>query len=196
MSIASVTEAAYEPASVATGPIRVQLVELVINSGSTSGTVTASRLKDIYHILVPGIKSHTAAPTFSSNIATLAFTVPAETAASLVVQDITYTAVANLGVAGNSITIQYADTVEAGSETVVVTGNAIVVNIDSTESTATQVMTAVTASAAAQALISNSLTGTGSNAQVTAAATPLASGVSGGCRCTAICIGRGNGAST
>ena len=100
---------------------------------------------------------------------------PASVKATLVVQDITYTAVKG-GSQGNSITIQYANTATAGSETVTVNGNAIVVGIQSGVSTATQVNTAIGLSAAALALITRSITGVGSNAQVTAAATPLAGG--------------------
>lgn len=186
----TVTNATFEPRSISLGPVKVQFVNIVANSGATSGTCTASNLKEMYHIITPGIKRHSAAPTFATNVATLAFTVPAETKAALIVQDVTFTAVADLGAAGNSITIQFANTATAGAETVTVTGTAIKVGIETGVSTATQVMTAVTASAAAQALIANTLTGTGSNAQVTAAATALTGGVSGGYRGNAICFGR------
>lgn len=184
----SVLDATYEPRSISLGPTKIQFVELVINSGATSGTVTADHLKEMYHILLPGIESQTAAPTFSSNVATLAFTVPSETAASLLLQSLTYTAVANLGSAGNNITIQYANTAVAGSETVTVTGNAIVVGIQSGVSTRTQVATAINASLAALALVS--VSGSSASAATTVAATPLAGGISGGFRGTAICVGR------
>lgn len=95
--------------------------------------------------------------------------------ALLEVQDITYTAKAK-GVAGNSITIAYADTAEAGSETVDVTGTDIVVGIESGVSTATQVKAAIDASPEALALIGAAITGTAGTAQVTAAEAPLADG--------------------
>lgn len=188
MAVASVREAAYEPKSISVGPVRIQLVELVINSGASSGTVTASRLKDLFNIIIPGIKSQTAAPTFSGNIATLAFTVPTETAASVVKGGVTYTAVANLGSAGNSITVAYTGGATAGAEVVTVVGSAISVQIENGVSTITQVRTAVNASAAAAALVV--ATGTSATVVATATATSLAGGVSGGFRNTAICIGR------
>jgi hypothetical protein len=95
--------------------------------------------------------------------------------ASLEVQDITYTALLR-GVAGNDITIQYADTATAGSETVTVTDNAILIGIESGVSTATQVKAAFDAESDATDLASAAITGTAGTAQVTAAAASLASG--------------------
>lgn len=105
-----------------------------------------------------------AAKTFNSGVAAL-----------LAVQDLTYTAVLR-GTAGNSITIAYTAGGTAGAEVVTVVGSAISVQIETGVSTATQVRTAINASAAAIALISCAITGTGSTAQVTAAAAPLATG--------------------
>lgn len=204
MSIAA-SEASYEPASVSIGPVKIQTLEVVINSGATSGTVTASRLKDLYHILIPGIKSYTAAPTYSGNVATLAFTVPAETAASRTIDGVLYTAVANLGIAGNSITIAEVDgtgdtpAVTKGNETVFVVGQAITVHIDPTAVTGSardDVKAAVIASSAASALVTPSTVTSGTTVAAVTAPTALQNGVSGGCRCTAICIGRGDGASS
>lgn len=96
--------------------------------------------------------------------------------ASKVIQDLTYTAVKG-GEGGNSITIQYANTATAGSETCVVTGNAILIGIQSATSTATQVRTKFNATAAAVALATCTVSGTAGTAQVTAAATPLLSGL-------------------
>lgn len=96
-------------------------------------------------------------------------------AASLIVQDLTYTAVTR-GTAGNSITIAYTAGGTAGAEVVTVVGNAISVQIANGTSTANQIHSAVIASGAATALISCTVSGTGTNTQVTAAATPLASG--------------------
>lgn len=104
------------------------------------------------------------AKTFNSGVAAL-----------LAVQDLTYTADLR-GTAGNSITIAYTGGGTAGAEVVTVLANAISVQIQSGVSTGTQVKTAVDASVAASALISVAITGTGSNAQVTAAAAPLATG--------------------
>lgn len=118
----------------------------------------------------------------SSNLVRIAYVkeatygvTPASVKAFRVIDDITYTAVKG-GSQGNSITIQYADTVTAGSETVVVTGNAILVNIEDGVSTATQVSAAIGASAAALLLVTRSITGTAGDAQVTTAATNLTGG--------------------
>ncbi len=100
---------------------------------------------------------------------------PAAVKASLVVQDITYTAV-NGGSEGNDISVEYEDTGTAGAETVTVTGTAILIGIESGVSTATQVKTAFDAEADAVALATAAISGTAGDAQVTAAATDLASG--------------------
>lgn len=100
---------------------------------------------------------------------------PAAVQASLIVQDITYEAV-NGGSEGNDISIQYTDTATAGAETVTVTGNAIVIGIESGVSTATQVKAAFDAEADATALASATISGTAGDAQVTAAETNLAGG--------------------
>lgn len=186
----TITDSTKEARSFSVGPIKFQLVDFVANSGTTSGSVTASRLKEIYHILIPNGITFTAAPTYATNVATLAYTVAAETLASLVVQDLTYTAAAFSGATGNSYTIAYTGGGTAGSEVVTVTGTAVSVQIESGVSTATQIKAKIDASAAAQALMTVAISGTGSNAQTTAGATPLAGGVTGGARGSALCIGR------
>jgi hypothetical protein len=51
-----------------------------VASGDTTGTVTAPALKEIYQIIVDGVCGvATAAPTFSGNVATLAYVNPAAT---------------------------------------------------------------------------------------------------------------------
>lgn len=97
-------------------------------------------------------------------------------AASLIVQDITYTA-AIKGEAGNDITIAYTGGATAGAEVVTVTGNAISIQIQTAVSTATQVKAAFDAEAAAVALAAASISGTAGDAQVVAAAAALAGGV-------------------
>lgn len=103
-------------------------------------------------------------------------TFTAAVAASKVVQDLTYLA-DTAGTAGNLISVAYTGGATAGSEVVTVVGNAISVQIQTGVSTATQVKTAVDASAPASALISVSVSGTGSTAQVVAAAAFLAGGL-------------------
>jgi hypothetical protein len=125
-------------------------------------------------IEVDGAQTYSAQCTVDVNTPS-AKTFNSGVAASLIVQDLTYTADLN-GTAGNSITIAYTGGGTAGAEVVSVVGSAISVQIQNATSTATQIKTAVDASVAASALISVAITGTGSNAQNTAAATPLASG--------------------
>jgi hypothetical protein len=73
-------------------------------------------------------------------------------AASLKIQDITYTA-KTAGTAGNSITIDYNTGASAGSEVVSVISNAISIQIADGVSTAAQIKTAVEAFPAAHALV-------------------------------------------
>lgn len=91
---------------------------------------------------------------------------PVATKASKVIQDITLTAVKG-GSPGNLFSVEKITGASAGSETVVITGKKITINIASGSSTATEVMTALTAQSAALATlgVSFALTGVGSNAQ-------------------------------
>lgn len=98
------------------------------------------------------------------------------TAATVSIQDLTYTAAA-VGTGGNLINITYVDTGTAGSEVVNVTGNDIEIEIEDGVSTATQVKTAFDLSGPATALASVAVTGTGGNAQVEEAQTFLISAV-------------------
>ncbi len=177
--------------------LKAQMMTYRALTGATTGTITATELGDLVMVLLDGQIEQTAATTFSGNVATLAFAVPAETAASAVVDGITYTAAANFGQDANSFTIQLVDgtgdtpPVVKGSETVSVTGTAIVVHIDPTAVTGsarTDVRVAVNLSAAAAALVT--ATGTSATVATVTAATPLASGVTGGARGSLICIGR------
>lgn len=100
----------------------------------------------------------------------------ADVAASLEIQDLTYTAVA-ADAAGNAVSIEYVDGGTAGSEVVNVTSNAIQVEIDDGVSTAQEILDAIEASLPASALVSVALTGT-DVAQDAVAETNLAGGVS------------------
>jgi hypothetical protein len=168
--------------------MRAQLLDWSALSGDTSGTVTASGLRLIKAILVLGGRLiHSAAPSLATNVATLAFTVPAETAASQVKGGVTITAVANLGAAGNGITLTYTTGGTAGAEVVTVVDTDISVQIQSTVSTITQVRTAINASPAAAALVT--ATGTSGTAVSAATVTSCTGGVTGGGRGTLICYG-------
>lgn len=140
-----------------------------INSTGITGSVSSDVVQldgcDVATLQVVHGAITATAKTFDSGVAAL-----------LIVQDLTYTADVR-GTAGNSITIAYTAGGVAGSEVVTVVGSAISVSIATASSTATQIKTAVDASVAASALISVAVSGTGSNAQVAASATPLATGV-------------------
>jgi hypothetical protein len=73
----TVAEADFEPRSVSLGPVKFQLVTVTAAGGSTSGTLVATRLKELYHVILPGIVSQTAAAVITGNSAALSFTVPA-----------------------------------------------------------------------------------------------------------------------
>lgn len=173
------------------GPNRFQTFDWSAVSGATSGTVDAS-FDSVKHIMMLGSKLvHSAAPTFSGKRATLAFTVPAETAALKTLQSaLLVTAVANQGAAGNSTTVAFTAGATAGSEVVTVTGTAISIQIQSGVSTATQVSTAFGASAEATALATMTIvSGHDTDTIATASATALAGGITGGARGTGLLIG-------
>jgi TP901-1 family phage major tail protein len=86
--------------------------------------------------------------------------------ATKTIQDLTFTANNTyIGTPGNGIQIQYSSGGTAGSEVVTVIGKNIDIKIQSGTSTATQVRAAFNAVAAATALASCAVTGTGGNAQ-------------------------------
>lgn len=92
---------------------------------------------------------------------------PVAVKASLVIEDITYTA-KKAGEQGNLISIEYLDTGTAGAEVVTVTGNKISVAIDAGVSTATQVKAAIDGSAPASLLVAAAITGTAGDPQAAA----------------------------
>ena len=65
-----------EPRSFSLGPLKLQILTFSAVSGDTSGTVTADRLSSISHLFIDGGLGLTAVPTFSGNVATLAFADP------------------------------------------------------------------------------------------------------------------------
>lgn len=100
-------------------------------------------------------------------------------AASLVVQDITYT-FNQVGTDGNNYSIEYTDTTTAGNEVATLLGQAITVTIQSGVSTATQVAAAIAANLTISGGLTTVITGVASNPQVTYAATNLAGGINPG----------------
>ncbi len=95
--------------------------------------------------------------------------------ASLVIQDLTYSAV-TAGVSGNDVSIEYIGGGTAGAEVVTVDGSYIEIKIQSGVSTATQVKTAFDLVGAATALATCSISGAGGAAQVIAAEEVLSGG--------------------
>jgi len=71
------TASTKEPRSFSIGPLKVQVMTYTAVSGDTAGTVTAAALNEVFHIIVDGGLINSAAPTFSGNVVTLAFTDPA-----------------------------------------------------------------------------------------------------------------------
>jgi hypothetical protein len=100
-----------------------------------------------------------------------------EQLASLIIQDLTYTAKITSGKNGNLISIVYIGGATAGAEVVTVVGNAITVQIETNISTATEVKTAVDANLAAAALVTVAISGTAGDAQVIAPVAYLAGGL-------------------
>jgi hypothetical protein len=73
------TASTSEPRAFSLGPLKVQFMTYSAASADVSGTVTATNLSSISHIVVDGKILQTAAPTFSGNVATLTFADPAAT---------------------------------------------------------------------------------------------------------------------
>lgn len=89
---------------------------------------------------------------------------PVGVKSSLVVQDITYTAVL-AGESGDDYSVEYLDTVSAGAEVATLSGKKISVAMEDGVSTATQVQAALTANTAIAAVVGHAITGTGSDTQ-------------------------------
>ena len=169
------------------GSLTEQLVDFTVATADTSATLTAPSLSKVYHVVDgSNVLRMTAAPTYSQNTVTLAFTVPTATAATLTKGGVTYTSVA-LTQGANLISVAYTGGGTADAEVVTVTGNAISVQIESGVSTITQVRTAVNAAASAAALVT--ATGTSGTAVTTASASLLTGGITGGGAGTLMFIG-------
>lgn len=74
------TASTKEARSFSIGPLKAQILTFTAVSGDSSGTVTATGLTTAMHIIMDGGLALTAAPTFSGNVVTLAFTDPAANA--------------------------------------------------------------------------------------------------------------------
>lgn len=67
-----------EPRSFSVGPLKMQILTFSVASGDVSGTATADALSSISHVHIHGV-ALTSAPTYSGNVATLAFADPLAT---------------------------------------------------------------------------------------------------------------------
>lgn len=182
----ALTITGYSRKSALGGKLCMQACDITIESGDTSATMTAPSISSVNHVILPHGIIQSAAPTFSGNQITLAFSVPTATAATLTKGGVTYTAVATDNT-GNLISVAYTGGATAGAEVVTIVGNAISVQIESGVSTITQVRTAVNASAEAAALVT--ATGTSGTAVSTATASFLTGGITGGVAGTALVFG-------
>jgi hypothetical protein len=72
------TNLSAEPRAWSVGPLKVQLITFSVANGDTSGTITCDKLSSVVFAHVSGI-TQTAAPTFSTNVITLAFVDPTAT---------------------------------------------------------------------------------------------------------------------
>lgn len=72
----TITDSTIVPASFSIGTRKIQLVSFSAISGATSGTITADNLRVLEQVILPSAMKFTAAKTYATNVATLAFTVP------------------------------------------------------------------------------------------------------------------------
>jgi len=98
----------------------------------------------------------------------------AGTQSVLTIQDLTYTF--NAAGDNNSYTIEYLDDTTAGSENVTISGTDVSVHMESSVSTATQIKTAVDATIGLNAAITVTISGVGSNPQISTSPANFTSG--------------------
>lgn len=172
------------------GILKANIRDYTAASGDTTGTISEPSMSLIKHVIIgSGNLLQSSAAVITAGSAAITFVVPASTAGSVVIQDLTYTSVAT-DKSGNLISIAYTTGGTAGSEVVTVVANAISVQIQSGVSTATQVRAAVLASGPAAALVGVAISGTGSNAQTApVSATFLTGGITGGASGSLILLG-------
>lgn len=72
------TNLSAEPRSFSVGPLKMQLINFSIANGDTSGTITCDALSSVVYVSLHGL-ALTAAPTFATNVVTLAFVDPTAT---------------------------------------------------------------------------------------------------------------------
>lgn len=70
------TDSTKEPRAFSQGPLNMQIMTWSAISGDTSGTITADRMHTVSHIIIDGGLVMNAAPTYATNVVTLAFNDP------------------------------------------------------------------------------------------------------------------------
>lgn len=189
MSITAIPPTTGEARPFKMGNLDAQLIDVTAYSGSTSGTLKATGIATLYHVILPSGMTQTTAPSYSGNTATLAFTVPAETIATAVIQDLTWSAAANRGAFPNGASVDYIDDEQSGTEYILFDEGQIVCHIQSGVTTATELKAVADATPGLSTYWTVAVSGTGSNAQSTDSGL-FAGGVSGGAFGTALCLGR------
>lgn len=72
------TASTTEPRSFSIGPLKVELQTFTAASGDTAGTITASRLAEVKHVIIDGGLLMDVAPAISGKTVTLSFVDPAD----------------------------------------------------------------------------------------------------------------------
>lgn len=70
------TDSTAEGRSYSLGPVKMQILTYTAANGDTTGTLTCDRLSRLMHVFIDGQLKFTAAPTYATNVATLAFADP------------------------------------------------------------------------------------------------------------------------
>lgn len=73
-----------EPRAISLGPLKMEIQTWTAENTDTAGTVTASRLETVDHIIIDGMEQ-TAAPSISGKTITLAFTDPGASVAGTLI---------------------------------------------------------------------------------------------------------------
>lgn len=72
------TASTADPRAQSIGPKKMQVFTYSVGNGDTSGTITATNLYRVEQVVIDGV-ALTAAPTFATNVVTLAFADPGAT---------------------------------------------------------------------------------------------------------------------
>ena len=78
------TQSTSEPRAISLGVIKMEIQTYTAISGDTAGTITASSMERLEHIVIDGIVMD-AAPTFSGKVATISFPDPVANRAGTII---------------------------------------------------------------------------------------------------------------